>query len=39
MAELGHGSGFDLSDPFAGGTVDAADLVEGVRPTVGEPEP
>src|SRR5690606_40386096 len=38
VAQLGHGLGLDLPDPFPGHAVDLADLVQGLGLAVGEPE-
>src|SRR5699024_4798479 len=39
MPQLGHRLGLDLADPLTGDAVDLADLVQGLRLAVGEPEP
>ncbi|KJY27708.1 hypothetical protein VR46_38800, partial [Streptomyces sp. NRRL S-444] len=38
MAQLRHRLGLDLTDPLARDAVDLADLVEGLRLSVGEAE-
>src|SRR3954451_3566834 len=38
VTQLAHRLGLDLPDPLAGDAVDLADLVQGARLAVGEPE-
>jgi hypothetical protein len=38
VAQFGHRFDFDLPDAFSGQPVEVANLIEGARVTVGEPE-